>query len=236
VDVVGEAVEQSPGQAFAAQDLGPFAEGRIRFPAKAVLTYSPATKAHAGLGGMTLAEICEGAVALSDNTAANLMLDALDGPAGLTAWLRSAGDDVTRLDRTEPTLNEALLDDPRDTTSPLRNGGDPEPPCPGQDPADRQWAAVRDLLPGKVGDRGRSGANNRAFVNGVLWVLRSGARWSDLPPRYGGNWKTAHKRFTRWAHGGAWERVFRHLSRAPDNEYPQRYRLDLTDGVGMAGI
>ena len=98
------------------------AEGRIRFPAKAVLTYSPATKAHAGLGGMTLAEICEGGVALSDNTAANLMLDALgalDGPAGLTAWLRSTGDDVTRLDRTEPTLNEALLDDPRDTTSPF---------------------------------------------------------------------------------------------------------------------
>ena len=92
---------------------------RLRFPAEAVLTYSPATKAHAGLGGMTLAEICEGAVALSDNTAANLMLDALDGPAGLTAWLRSTGDDVTRLDRTEPTLNEALLGDPRDTTSPF---------------------------------------------------------------------------------------------------------------------
>jgi transposase len=84
---------------------------------------------------------------------------------------------------------------------------------------DRQWASVRDLLPGKVGDRGRSGADNRAFVDGVLWVLRSGARWSDLPPRYGENWKTVHKRFTRWAHGGAWERVFRHLSRAPDNDY-----------------
>ena len=84
---------------------------------------------------------------------------------------------------------------------------------------DRQWQAMEALLPGKLGDRGRSALDNRAFVNGVLWVLRSGARWSDLPPRYGANWKTVHKRFTRWAHGGVWERLFRHLSRAPDNEY-----------------
>ena len=83
----------------------------------------------------------------------------------------------------------------------------------------RQWDALAPLLPGKEGDRGRSGADNRAFVDRVLWVLRSGARWSDLPARYGENWKTVHKRFTRWAHGGVWKRVFRTLSAAPDNEY-----------------
>ena len=83
----------------------------------------------------------------------------------------------------------------------------------------RQWDALAPLLPGKAGDRGRTGADNRAFLNGVLWVLRSGARWSDLPARYGDNWKTVHKRFTRWAHGGVWEQVFRTLSAAPDNEY-----------------
>ena len=83
----------------------------------------------------------------------------------------------------------------------------------------RQWEVIRDLLPGKLGDPGQSGADNRAFVDGVLWVLRSGARWSDLPTRYGANWKTVHKRFTRWAHGGVWERVFRTLSSTPDNEY-----------------
>lgn len=55
---------------------------------------------------------------LSDNTAGNLILDALGGPEGLTAFARSIGDTVTRLDRTEPSLNEALPDDPRDTTSP----------------------------------------------------------------------------------------------------------------------
>ena len=91
---------------------------RVRFPPEAVLSYSPGTKPHAGPDGMALADICEAAVTLSDNTAANLMLDALDGPAGLTAWLRSIGDGVTRLDRTEPGLNEARPGDPRDTTSP----------------------------------------------------------------------------------------------------------------------
>ncbi|MFT8247306.1 class A beta-lactamase [Roseomonas sp. BN140053] len=92
---------------------------RVRFPAGAVLPYSPATAAHAGQEGMTLAAICEGAVTLSDNTAANLLFDALGGPAGVTEWLRSTGDAVTRLDRTEPGLNEARPGDPRDTTSPF---------------------------------------------------------------------------------------------------------------------
>lgn len=84
---------------------------------------------------------------------------------------------------------------------------------------ERQWDAIREVLPGKVGDPGRAGEDNRAFVHGVLWVLRSGARWSDLPPRYGAKWKTVHTRFARWAKAGVWERVFRHLARAPDNEY-----------------
>ena len=48
-----------------------------------------------------------------------------------------------------------------------------------------QWERIRDLLPGKAGDPGRTAADNRHFVNAVLWVLRSGARWSDLPERYG---------------------------------------------------
>jgi beta-lactamase class A len=62
--------------------------------------------------------LCEAAVRYSDNTAANLLLEVLGGPAGVTAYARSLGDRVTRLDRTEPTLNEALPGDPRDTTSP----------------------------------------------------------------------------------------------------------------------
>lgn len=81
-----------------------------------------------------------------------------------------------------------------------------------------QWARIESLLPGKVGDPGRSGADNRTFVNAVLWVLRSGARWSDLPERYG-KFKTVHKRFTRWAAKGVWEAVFAKLIRDKDNEY-----------------
>ena len=73
-------------------------------------------------------------------------------------------------------------------------------------------------MPGKSGDLGRSGVNNRLFVNGVLWILRSGAHWHDLPDRYG-KWKSAHKRFTRWAKAGVWERVFAHLIGDPDNDY-----------------
>ena len=81
-----------------------------------------------------------------------------------------------------------------------------------------QWVRIRDLLPGKVGDPGRSAADNRLFVNGVLWVLRSGAHWRDLPERYG-KWKSLHKRFSRWAKAGVWERVFAALIKDPRNEY-----------------
>jgi putative transposase len=83
---------------------------------------------------------------------------------------------------------------------------------------DMQWDRIGNLLPGKVGDRGRTAVDNRNFVNGVLWVLRSGARWSDLPDRYG-KWKTVHKRFTRWAKSGVWEKVFDSLLKDRDNEY-----------------
>ena len=83
---------------------------------------------------------------------------------------------------------------------------------------DEQWSRICEVLPGKSGDPGRSGRDNRLFVDAVLWVLRSGARWSDLPERYGKH-KTVHKRFTRWAKAGVWERVFDSLTANPDNQY-----------------
>jgi beta-lactamase class A len=91
---------------------------RIRFTREDLVVWSPATGKRVGGEGMTLAELCEATVTLSDNTAANLLLGALGGPAALTAFFRSLGDEVSRLDRTEPALNEARPDDPRDTTSP----------------------------------------------------------------------------------------------------------------------
>ena len=83
---------------------------------------------------------------------------------------------------------------------------------------DVQWSRICEVLPGKAGDPGRSGRDNRLFVDAVLWVLRSGARWSDLPERYG-KYKTVHKRFTRWARAGVWERVFKLLTADRRNEY-----------------
>lgn len=83
---------------------------------------------------------------------------------------------------------------------------------------DKQWGKIEHILPGKPGDRGRTGSDNRRFVNGCLWVLRSGAFWRHLPPEYGA-WTTAHKRFTRWARAGVWERVFKVLLSDPKNDY-----------------
>ncbi|BDA83396.1 hypothetical protein Sa4125_09380 [Aureimonas sp. SA4125] len=81
-----------------------------------------------------------------------------------------------------------------------------------------QWARIALLLPGKAGDPGRTAFDNLLFVNGCLWVLRSGAHWCDLPERYG-KWKTVHRRFSRWCHAGVWERVFEALTADRDNEY-----------------
>lgn len=81
-----------------------------------------------------------------------------------------------------------------------------------------QWERIAPLLPGKAGDPGRTAADNRLFVNGVLWVLRSGAHWCDLPERYG-RWKTAHKRFSRWSKASVWDRVFADLIKDRDNQY-----------------
>jgi len=92
---------------------------RIVFAESDLVPYSPATKEHAGPGGMTVDAICAAAVTLSDNTAGNLMLASFGGPAGLTAFVRGLGDPVTRLDRIETELNEGAPGDPRDTTSPL---------------------------------------------------------------------------------------------------------------------
>ena len=93
-------------------------ERRVRFEKSDLVAYSPATEKHAGGQGMTLAELCEAAVTLSDNTAGNLLLAAIGGPDGLTRFARTLGDEVTRLDRIEPALNEARPGDLRDTTSP----------------------------------------------------------------------------------------------------------------------
>jgi transposase len=83
---------------------------------------------------------------------------------------------------------------------------------------DVQWERIAPLLPGKKGDPGRSGKDNRRFVEGVLWLVRTGAPWRDLP-EYFGKWSSVWKRFRRWALKGVFEKLFQALSDEPDFEY-----------------
>jgi beta-lactamase class A len=159
-------------------------ERRIRFEPKDLVVYSPVTEKHTG-DGMTLAELCDAAVTLSDNTAGNLLLAALGGPAGLTAFARSLVDPVTRLDRIEPELNEAKPGDPRDTTSPAAMTANLRALVVGDalSAASRAqltaWLAanktgdtrLRARLPAgwRVGDKTGTGGNGSNNDVGVLW-------------------------------------------------------------------
>jgi beta-lactamase class A len=90
----------------------------VPYDAKQILEYAPVTKEHLKEGGMNLRALCAAAIEQSDNTAGNLLLDAIGGPEGLTNFVRTLGDRVTRLDRIEPELNSAIPGDERDTTTP----------------------------------------------------------------------------------------------------------------------
>ncbi len=76
---------------------------------------------------------------------------------------------------------------------------------------DAQWKRIEPLCAGKEGDAGRTGEDNRRFVEAVLWIGRTGAPWRDLPPSLG-KWNTVFKRFRRWALKGVFERMFKELS------------------------
>ncbi|MDP5238537.1 class A beta-lactamase [Uliginosibacterium sp. 31-16] len=128
---------------------------QIRFRAQDVLDYSPVTRSHADGPGLSIVRLCEAAIADSDNTAANLLLDAIGGLSGFNAFLRQHGDATTRLDRYEPALNEARTDDVRDTTSPVAMGAD-----------------LRRLL---LGD-GLSAASRRQLTDWMLATRTSGKR------------------------------------------------------------
>ena len=83
---------------------------------------------------------------------------------------------------------------------------------------DDQWERIAPLVPGKVGDPGRSGADNRLFVEAVLWIVRVGAPWRDLPEAFG-NWNSVFQRFRRWVRGGVFDQIFEALSADADFEY-----------------
>lgn len=90
----------------------------VRYTSKDILQYAPVTKQHLAEGGMKLGDLCAAAIQQSDNTAGNLLLQTIGGPAGFTAFARTLGDTTTRLDRIEPQLNIGAPGDERDTTTP----------------------------------------------------------------------------------------------------------------------
>jgi putative transposase len=83
---------------------------------------------------------------------------------------------------------------------------------------DGEWRQIEPLITGKKGDKGRHGADNRLFVDAVLWLVRAGAPWRDLPDEFG-KWNSVFKRFRRWAKKGVWKRLFTELGENPDLEY-----------------
>jgi len=157
---------------------------RIVYSTQDLVTYSPVTKDHVGPAGLSVAELCGATMTLSDNTAGNLLLASFGGPAGLTAYTRSLGDQTTRLDRIETALNEGLPGDPRDTTSPVAMLGTMHRLLLGDalSAASRErligWLVanktgdkrLRAGMPGwKVGDKTGTGGNGSANDIAIAW-------------------------------------------------------------------
>jgi putative transposase len=83
---------------------------------------------------------------------------------------------------------------------------------------DHQWTLMEPHLPGKSGSPGRTGADNRLFIEAVLWLARTDSRWRDLPAFFG-NWNSVFVRFSRWSKDGVWDRLFSAIADVPDFEY-----------------
>jgi transposase len=86
------------------------------------------------------------------------------------------------------------------------------------DISDRVWALLSPLLPGQEGQWGGIAEDNRRFLNGVFWVLRTGAPWRDMPSGYG-NWNSVYQRFRRWRIKRIWEKLLETLIDEPDMEW-----------------
>ena len=137
-------------------------------PSDLLLPHAPVTSQHLQ-DGLSVAALCEAAVDHGDNTAANLLLGVLGGPAAVTAFARTLGDPVTRLDRTEPTLNDGSAGDERDTTTPRRIG------------ADLRALVLGDAL----------GPTQRATL--TRWLTSSATGGTLIPSGFPKQWRIGHK-------------------------------------------
>ncbi|TQM44789.1 class A beta-lactamase [Pseudonocardia cypriaca] len=161
-----------------------YLDERVRFTQADLVDPSPVAAQHVA-DGMTIRELCDAAVRYSDNTAGNLLLADVGGPPGITAFARSLGDQVSRLDRAEPELNTAIPGDERDTTTPRAIAGSFRALVLGDhlDPADRdlftQWLVgnttgderIRAGMPPgwRVGDKTGTGSYGTANDVAILW-------------------------------------------------------------------
>jgi len=84
--------------------------------------------------------------------------------------------------------------------------------------SDEQYARIEPFLSGREGMPGVTGKDNRQFINGVIWIFKTGAPWRDLPERYG-HWKNVHRRFSRWCQKGIFNKIFKELSKDADMEF-----------------
>ena len=165
---------------------------KLYYSTKEVVAWSPVSEKWAGAnGGMRVQDLCEAIVVISDNTAANVLLEATGGPAALTRWLRDLDDSTTRLDRNEPTLNTSLAGDERDTSTPQAMAQSLQKILLG-DVLDgyarallQQWLVasrtgdkrVRAGMPGdwKVGGKTGSGENGTACDTLIVWPTEQSA-------------------------------------------------------------
>ena len=95
----------------------------------------------------------------------------------------------------------------------------------GDELSEAEWALIAPLLPAERGRVGRPSHDNRRVLNGILWTVRSGARWIDVPERYG-RWNSVYRRFRRWSQTGVFEALLETLAGALAEE-----RLQMLDST-----
>ena len=98
--------------------------------------------------------------------------------------------------------------------------------------SDEEWTQLEGLLPPQQPATGRPARDHRTVLNGILWVLRTGAPWRDLPERYG-SWQTAYSRFRRWREAGIWDRILSALQAEAADDGDVDGSLAMIDGSSI---
>ena len=103
------------------------------------------------------------------------------------------------------------------------------PPQRRGDLTERQWKRLKSLLPAQQPETGRPCKDHRTTINGMLWILRTGAPWRDLPERYGA-WETVAGRFSRWRKSGLWQKILQSLHQQADASGHLNWEVHYVDG------